>query len=485
MNHKGREGECRYLILAMAGILMLCGCSNHTPDIPAQGPQLSANWQFNMANPADLSFVGGLNGGFLVQNNNSLTGSIKFSMSTSSGAYCNSGSAPITGSISEQNVTFTAVAGTQTFTFTGSVSTDSSTMIGTYDASAGTATDGTTCGNAQTGLSWSANVVPPLVGAIQGNFHSTGGNSGLMNQQFAVTGLITQAENSGESSAVVTGTLSFVDPVTLLSVYPCIDMFTVNGRISGNLVTLQMIASDGSNVGQIGGILPSHPVTFDRFNGGNVLHDMSGMGYAFHTQTCPGAGILEAGDFGNICIGVGNSTACSQPISLSPAALIFPPQAPGATSSLPVYVVNNTHSTLSGISVTLANALNAGVSFAIVGATCDVPGDPVAQPIPLPEPGEPFDLLGGQTCTLPVSFTSSTGAAVNATLSVTSPISADSNKVFAVPISGTTSSATRRSTNNILRVACVQWPRALDELDHQKGLVRNDKWAIVSKAVLW
>jgi hypothetical protein len=212
---------------------------------------------------------------------------------------------------------------------------------------------------------------------------------------------------------------------------------------------------------------------------------MSGMGYAFHTQTCPGAGILEAGDFGNICIGVGNSTACSQPISLSPAALIFPPQAPGATSNLPVYVVNNTHSTLSGITVTLANASNAGVSFAIVGATCDVPGDPVAQPIPLPEPSEPFDLLGGQTCTLPVSFTSSTGAAVNATLSVTSPISADSNKVFAVPISGTTSSAANSSTKNIVQVACVQWPCALDELDHQKGLVRSHKWAIVSKAVLW
>src|SRR5215831_15125991 len=485
MKHKSREGGCRFLILSMAGMLLLCGCSNHGPDLPPPGPQLSGNWQFNVANPSDHSFVGGLSGGFLVQNNNSLTGSLKFSMSTTSGAYCNSGSAAITGSISEQNVTFTAVAGSQTFTFTGSVSSNSATMIGTYHATTGTAADGTTCGNAQTGLSWSANVVPPLVGAIQGNFHSTGGNSGLMNQQFAVTGLISQAENSGESSAVVTGTLSFVDPVTLLSVYPCIDMFTVNGRISGNLVTLQMIASDGSNVGQIGGILPSHPVTFDRFNGGNVLHDISGMGYAFHTQTCPGAGILEAGDFGNICLGVGNSIACSQPISLSPAALIFPPQAPGATTNLPVYVVNNTHSTLSGISVSLANASNAGVSFAIVGATCDVPGDPVAQPIPLPEPDQPFDLLAGQTCTLPVSFTSSTGAAGNATLSVTSPISADSNKVFAVPISGTASSAANLSTKNAVPVRCVQRPCSLDEANRRKELVRTDQWAIASEAVLW
>jgi hypothetical protein len=486
MKHKGREGVRRLWILPIAGMLMLCGCSNHVPDVQQFGPQLSGNWQFTVANPPDQSFVGGVQGGFLVQSNNSLTGSLAFSISGSSASVCNSGSAGITGTISGQNITFTAVAGTQTFTFTGSVSTDNSTMVGSYSSTAGTA-NGAACGTAQTGLPWSAKFVPPLVGAIQGSFHSTGGNSGLMNQQFPVTGLITQAANSGESSAVVTGTLTFdVDPVSLLSVYPCIDTVTVNGRISGSTVTLQMIGSDGSNVGQIGGILPTQPVTFDRFHGGNVLHDMAGMGYAFNTQTCPGTSLMQAGDFGNICLGVATSSACSQPISLSPGALIFPPQSPGATSALPVYVQNNTQSTLSGITVTLANTSTAGSSFAIVGATCDVPGDPVAVPTPLPQPEQPFDLLAGQTCTFPVSFTSSAGAAGSGILSVTSPASVDTNKVFAVPVSATASAAANLSAKDIVEVACVQGRCSLlDDAGRQRALVGRNRRAIASKVVLW
>ena len=439
------SGRCRgvrgVLILSLVSISMLSGCSSHTPDVPQFGPQLSGNWQFTVANPPDQSFVGGLQGGFLVQNSNSLTGSIAFSISSPLGTNCDAGSAAISGSVSGQNVTFTAVAGAQTFTFTGSVSLDNSTMIGTYDSTAGT----TGCGTAQSSLSWSASFVPPLIGAIQGNFHSTGGNSGLMNQQFPVTGLISQAENSGQSSALVTGTLTFVDPASLVSLYPCIETVNLRGSISGNTVTLQLTATDGSNVGQIGGILPTQPVTFDHFHGGNVLHDMSGMGYAFNTPICPGASLVQAGDFGNICLGIATSTACSQPISLSPAELIFPPQAPGVTSTLPIYLVNNTQSLLSGVSVTLANSSPGETNFVIVGATCDVPGDPVAVPIPLPQPQQPFDLLAGQTCTLPVSFTSSSGASANATLSITSPASVDTDKVFAVPISGTASSAVNGS----------------------------------------
>jgi hypothetical protein len=432
-----------FLIMALAGVCMLCGCSNHPPDIPPQGPQLSGNWQFTVANPPDQSFVGGLEGGFLLQNNSSLSGSVAFSISSSSVANCSNGSAAIAGTITGQNLTFTAVAGSQTFSFTGSISLDNSTMIGTFDSTAGSAG----CGTAQTGLAWSAKFIPPLVGAIQGNFHSTGGSSGLMNQQFPVTGLISQAQNTGQSSAVVTGTLTFVDPVSLLSLYPCIGTLNVNGNISGNTVTLRLSGTDGADVGQIGGILPTQPVTFDRFHGGNVLHDAAGMGYAFNTQACPGTSLAQAGDFGNICLGVATSTACSQPISVSPGSLIFPPQPPGATSSLPVYVVNNTQTVLSGVSAALVST-SAENSFGIVGATCDVPGNPVALPVPLPDPKEPFDLLAGQTCTLPVSFAAPSGAAVNAILSVTSPASVDSDKVFAVPISGTASSTAKSNAEN-------------------------------------
>lgn len=435
----------RLVILVTSGLLMLCGCSTHRPDIPQPGPQLSGNWQFTVANPPDQSFLGGLQGGFLVQNDNALTGSVAFAISGSPASICNSGSAAVTGTISGQNVILTAVAGTQTFTLTGSVSTDNSTLIGTYNSTSGTAADGTVCGTAQENLPWTASYVPPLVGSIQGSFHSTGGAAGLANQLFPVTGLISQAENTGQSSAAVTGTLTFVDPVSQLSVYPCVDTVTLTGNISGNTVTLQLIGSNGSNLGQIGGILPTQPVTLNHFRGSNVLQDTAGMGYAVNTQACPGTSLVQAGDFGNICLAVASSTACSEPISLSPAELVFPPQAPGATSTLPVSLVNNTQSILNGVSVTLANTSTAGSSFAIVGATCDVPGDPLASPVPLPQPNEPFELLAGQTCTLPVSFTSSSNVAVSAILSVTSPASVDNDKVFAVPISGAASSAAANS----------------------------------------
>src|ERR1700747_802577 len=145
MKHKGGEGPWCLWILPVAGMLVLCGCSNRTADVPLVGPQLSGNWQFTVADPPDQSFVGGLQGGFLGQNNNSLTGSVAFLIFGSSAQICNSGSAEITGTISGQNVAFTAVASTQTFTFTGSVSTDSSTLVGTYNSTAGTA-NGTVCG---------------------------------------------------------------------------------------------------------------------------------------------------------------------------------------------------------------------------------------------------------------------------------------------------------------------------------------------------
>ena len=75
--------------------------------------------------------------------------------------------------------------------------------------------------------------------------------------------MLTQGPNTGASNATVTGTLLFQDPVTLANDYPCMTQASVNGQISGNVVTLQMPSSNGLNVGQLGGITTSAPVTFD------------------------------------------------------------------------------------------------------------------------------------------------------------------------------------------------------------------------------
>jgi hypothetical protein len=106
-----------------------------------------------MSAPSDNSFQGGMQGGFLLQSNSSVTGGVTYSISLppqqQGGAptLCNSGSAPVTGTLNGQNVTLTSVAGSQTFTLTGTLSGDGSTMMGTYASN-----DGQGCGTAQTGL---------------------------------------------------------------------------------------------------------------------------------------------------------------------------------------------------------------------------------------------------------------------------------------------------------------------------------------------
>ena len=232
------------LLFFCAGLMALSACGGRSSS-PSQALRtLAGNWQFTLAAPPDNSFRWRMQGGFLLQNSQSVTGGTVYAISlpAESGGtptLCNSGSAPVTGTFSGQNVTLTAVAGPQTFTLTGTLSANGSTMMGTY-----TSTDGQGCGTAQSGLPWSATLVPSVTGTIQGNFHSVL-NPLLKNQVFAVTGSLTQGENIGASNATVTGTLNFQN-------YPCLANASVNGQISGNSVILKIIAANGLNVGQIG-----------------------------------------------------------------------------------------------------------------------------------------------------------------------------------------------------------------------------------------
>jgi len=158
-------------------------------------------------NSGDPTFSGGLQGGFLLQdkNNGSITGQTVYSVTASNSATgpCNSGSAPVTVTISGQNVTITEVAGAQMFTLTGALSSDGSTMTGTYTSTAGTAPDGSACGYAKRvcpGAQWRC----PPYWTDPGSFHSTSESSGLNNQDFIVSGSLIQGQNIGASNATVT-----------------------------------------------------------------------------------------------------------------------------------------------------------------------------------------------------------------------------------------------------------------------------------------
>src|SRR5215470_8245372 len=164
-----RHGK-RLGMLMLVGTLLLSGCGGGNKGSIGSGT-LSGNWQFTMAPPPDGSFLGGLEGGFLLQDAGSVKGSVAYSVSlppSSNQTACNSGSAAVTGMVSGQSVTLTAVAGTQTFTLTGTLSFDGFTMGGTYTSTAGTAPGGSGCGTPQAGLQWSASLVPALSGSVGG-----------------------------------------------------------------------------------------------------------------------------------------------------------------------------------------------------------------------------------------------------------------------------------------------------------------------------
>ena len=289
-----RRAGCLLILLSGLAVFSACGGSSSAP--PAGG-QLSGNWQVtSMA--LDSSLKGGIQGGFLVQNGNTVTGQFvyAFSLVSQPGSFCNSGTASISGTVNGQNVTLTAVAGVQTFTFSGILSSDGMTLMGTYNS-----TDGQGCGTPQTGLTWSAVLVPPLNGAVQGDFHSTG--NGIMailsGQDFPVTGILFQGPNTGASSATITGTLNFQG-------YPCLASASIIGEITGDSVVLQVIAPNGLNAGGIGAppnnTKPSPVVFSSSAGGGYVLRGING--YGISTGKCPGANL--PGDVGNVCLALGS-----------------------------------------------------------------------------------------------------------------------------------------------------------------------------------
>ncbi len=441
------------LLLAATAILPACGGSNNgNTNIVVNPVPLTGNWQFTVSNPPDHSFLGGILGGFLIQNGNAATGSALYSVSLpspsgTSATACNSGSAAISATINGQNVTLTAVAGTQTFTFTGALNVDDTIMAGTYTSTAGTAADGSACGTAQSSLQWSAAVVPPLMGSIAGSFHSTGGAAGLNNQDFLLAGVITQGANTGSSSTTVTGSLGFADPITLQNDYPCVVTANVSGTISGNTVALQITALDGSTLGQIGGAPGSGlgTVTLDSTQKGLVVHSLLGTAYALSSTSCPGSP-TSPGDSGNLCLELNSSTACQQPFTLTPASLTFPNQTVGSTSKERTITLTNTSSSiLMGLTWTFANNGAAG-DFAVTTDTCDIPGDPL---------GSTFILNIEQSCVIGVTFTPQDSCASEnqcsspaaATLTLTSPSTADNDTAFAIPISGTGVASTAVSAN--------------------------------------
>jgi HYDIN/CFA65/VesB family protein len=443
--------QTQLLTALLVSVILLSGCGLSSSSQSTDSGSIAGNWQFtNFASPGDGSFSGGLQGGFLLQKGSSVQGQIVYSISSPNAVQnpCSAGTAAVTGSATGQKVSLVAIAGVETFKLDGTLSQDGKTVSGTYSS-----TDGQGCGTAQSGLQWTAVLVAPISGTIQGSLHSTGGGNqtSLTNQVFLVTGFLQQGPNVGASSAIVSGTLNFQG-------YPCVSSAFVSGQVSGNSVVLQMIGSNGLNIGEIGGPPGRlNPVLVSGSSNGNALRGSNA--YAVSTKACPGANL--PGDEGNICLGVGaTNNVCAQPISLTPAAISFPVQMLGTIPTTQSITVTNTDpagATLSGLALTFRD--NSGsASFPV----SDFNGLPsfTEQDNCATSPGSPFSLGPQQSCTVSITFSPQQSCpwlpttvapsqcppflaasvpappAQTAIISVVSPNSADTDTTFVVPISG-------------------------------------------------
>ncbi|MGA9389704.1 MAG: choice-of-anchor D domain-containing protein, partial [Candidatus Sulfotelmatobacter sp.] len=393
---------------------------------------------------------------------------------------CNSGTATVTGTMSGQSVNLTATIGSldqngnpssQTIALSGGAlsANNSSIQNGMYTVTPGYAyvdVNGQStllpCGTAQDAGTWSATLVPPLTGGFQGFFHSTIG-AGFANQNFPVSGTFTQGPNIGAASASVTGTLLFQDPVTLLNNYPCLSTASVNGTISGNSVLLQIFSTNGTPVGQIGqtpgSANPPTAVTLNSTQSGYVVQNLTGAtagnnggGYAVTTKSC------STGDAGNLCLALGGSKACNQPITLTPFSLSFTPQLLGsAPTTQTITLTNNSSSALSGLKLLFTeqdsllfyssgggdfngvhnfteqdNCTQQGSITLNSGASCPItvffsPQESCPW-LPQPQGGASIDGLPPAKCPLPLT----------ASLTVTVPSgSVDADSEFSVPVTGT------------------------------------------------
>jgi hypothetical protein len=261
------------------------------------------------------------------------------------------------------------------------------------------------------------------------------------------------------------------------------DSASVTGQISGSSVILQVFDGTGSNAGQIGapvGAPNVGPVVFiNSPQEGGVLRGANG--YGLTTKGCPGLANAP-GDLGNICMALASTTGCSEPISLSPAALTFPPQAVGSSPSTQTITLTNvdrSNSTLSGLS--LAFESPAGLSSPFGGCS-DFNGIPnfketntcgAEQPQSCGTSVGPFSLGPQKSCSITVSFSPQQSCPwlptspqnqgeppalcpfpMSAKLLVTSPKTKNENNedgdaTFVVPIKGSGMSALTPSTREL------------------------------------
>jgi len=168
--------------------------------------------------------------GFLMQTGSTVTGGLMVLDSPCSGV------GDVTGTFDGTNVSLSVIPTELQISLTGNLGSDQKSMSGNFTLQQ-TGCSGTS--SAPLSGTWTASLVAPLNGKIQGTFTSKEGLT------YPVNGQISQGPNTGISTADLTGNIT-------ISGY-CFFGAGFTGTVSGTSLVLNLLNPDGSQAGQMPG----------------------------------------------------------------------------------------------------------------------------------------------------------------------------------------------------------------------------------------
>ncbi len=177
------------IVLPLFLALLMTACSSSSSHTTASSSgAISGNWQMSLQK-ANSTLAPKTQSGFLMQTGNAITGSVIFIDIPCSGV------GGVTGTLDGSNVSLVVAPDGTQVNLTGTVNTGGGSMGGNYNILS------TGCVGSQTAPqsgTWTANLVAPLSGSIQGSFSST-----VLGNTFALyrAVVVTQGPNTGVSSA--------------------------------------------------------------------------------------------------------------------------------------------------------------------------------------------------------------------------------------------------------------------------------------------
>ncbi len=220
---KGQGMRIR-LLLITAPLLLVASCGGGSSSTSSSSA-LSGNWQMTLLKGANPK-IAKTESGFLVQNNDTITGSLSLIDTPCSGV------GSVTGSVSGTNIALVITPTGLTVNLTGTVQANQS-MSGNFTILA------SGCSGSESAPltgTWTAN----LVATLQGTF-----TSNKTGDVWPITGKIAQGQNTGISNTTLTGNVAITGY--------CLAGATISGVVSGTNVVMELVNSSGVEIGQVSG----------------------------------------------------------------------------------------------------------------------------------------------------------------------------------------------------------------------------------------